>query len=391
MRAGNFADQRQAQAPSGAASSGLEPLGHDRPSIRQGSGGPSVSEAQSLLNEAHAKTLAAGFEGLDDAPLDVDGLFGAHTRAAVVSFQRNVFPLSPEEWDGIVGPKTWTALDAATIDPSLPSFCPLVAPSEAATPASSFQGGIPGLPPCQPIFASGTPPLLDFIKVTIPNPPTAQATSAIPPEMFLGTPTFSGAHYHGRVTGGPSSGGEIFFSQVIRSSLRETRIGMGLATDSISNELDGGSMYKSTTMSIGSGRNDVTETDTPGERFSSKAQDSRFTLHIKDEFELFLMWRSDPSAPTSKWLTYGSVNWSWEGTASGVTDSSAIMWLTPTEPFQLCTSLTLDGSVAIKNGTAKPATHLGLAVHLKGTGTPAAPVAAFPSKTDKDRLEKDCK
>jgi peptidoglycan hydrolase-like protein with peptidoglycan-binding domain len=38
----------------------------------------------------------------------VDGLFGPITESAVRQFQRNNPPLVP---DGIVGPKTWKALD----------------------------------------------------------------------------------------------------------------------------------------------------------------------------------------------------------------------------------------------------------------------------------------
>ncbi|MFI9237272.1 GH25 family lysozyme [Streptomyces sp. NPDC053079] len=61
--------------------------------VRSGSGGDAVRAAQSLLN-SHGATL------------QVDGLFGAGTRDAAVSFQksRNLTP------DGIVGPHTWQAL-----------------------------------------------------------------------------------------------------------------------------------------------------------------------------------------------------------------------------------------------------------------------------------------
>ncbi|MEU7136077.1 GH25 family lysozyme [Streptomyces sp. NPDC046261] len=61
--------------------------------VRSGSAGDAVRAAQSLLN-AHG------------AALQVDGVFGAGTRDATVSFQRtrNLTP------DGIIGPNTWQAL-----------------------------------------------------------------------------------------------------------------------------------------------------------------------------------------------------------------------------------------------------------------------------------------
>jgi peptidoglycan hydrolase-like protein with peptidoglycan-binding domain len=37
----------------------------------------------------------------------IDGKFGNNTKKATVAFQQKVFPNSPEEWDGIVGIKTW--------------------------------------------------------------------------------------------------------------------------------------------------------------------------------------------------------------------------------------------------------------------------------------------
>lgn len=40
----------------------------------------------------------------------VDGKFGLKTLEAVKSFQKTAFPDQPDEWDGIVGPKTRTAL-----------------------------------------------------------------------------------------------------------------------------------------------------------------------------------------------------------------------------------------------------------------------------------------
>ena len=63
------------------------------PTLRQGDSGAAVSELQRLLN-------------LKGAKLVVDGVFGAATYSAVITFQRNNGLVD----DGIVGSKTWTAL-----------------------------------------------------------------------------------------------------------------------------------------------------------------------------------------------------------------------------------------------------------------------------------------
>ncbi|WP_242185790.1 S8 family serine peptidase [Sphingomonas sp. CARO-RG-8B-R24-01] len=81
-----------------------------RPVLRTGSSGPSVIEAQTKLNAIHDTLRQAG-PGLDRCPLTVDGLFGPRTRAATVSFQKQVFPFQPGEWDGVIGAHTWAKLD----------------------------------------------------------------------------------------------------------------------------------------------------------------------------------------------------------------------------------------------------------------------------------------
>lgn len=85
-----------------------------RPTIRNGSRGPAVSEAQTRLNTVHRNRTGNGQTPLDRCPLVVDGIFGQNTRGATISFQRIAFPGQPVEWDGIIGPKTWTALIAAS-------------------------------------------------------------------------------------------------------------------------------------------------------------------------------------------------------------------------------------------------------------------------------------
>lgn len=100
-----------------------------RPTVRPGSRGPAVAEAQGRLNAVHAAELAAGRAGLDRCPLAVDGIFGDNTRRAVIALQRRAFPGQPSEWDGILGPKTWAALDTLLRDlPSPPPVDPIVPP-----------------------------------------------------------------------------------------------------------------------------------------------------------------------------------------------------------------------------------------------------------------------
>ncbi len=43
------------------------------------------------------------------AGVEVDGEFGSKTKVATIEMQKELFPDEPNEWDGIVGPKTWKA------------------------------------------------------------------------------------------------------------------------------------------------------------------------------------------------------------------------------------------------------------------------------------------
>ena len=68
------------------------------------------------------RTICNGMSGDDTAVLqavlkakgwpvhDVDGAFGAYLEDIVKDFQKSAFPNEPQEWDGIVGPKTWGKL-----------------------------------------------------------------------------------------------------------------------------------------------------------------------------------------------------------------------------------------------------------------------------------------
>ena len=101
------------------------PAGFDHPLIGFGSRGTAVLEAQQKLNRVNANQFAAGAPGIAAAPLIEDGIFGALTRKATVSFQQLAFPDSRREWDGAIGPMTWPQLDhfaeAPLPTPPLPS------------------------------------------------------------------------------------------------------------------------------------------------------------------------------------------------------------------------------------------------------------------------------
>ena len=85
------ADDDAANAPADPAAA--------HPTLREGSHGPAVQEMQDKLGQA----LTAG------GPVTTDGRFGPTTSRRVRQFQR-ARGLAP---DGVVGPATWTALEAA--------------------------------------------------------------------------------------------------------------------------------------------------------------------------------------------------------------------------------------------------------------------------------------
>ncbi len=67
-----------------------------RPTVRRGSKGEAVKDLQRILN------------AIDFGPINVDGDFGAKTEESVKAFQAATDLVA----DGIVGPKTWAALDS---------------------------------------------------------------------------------------------------------------------------------------------------------------------------------------------------------------------------------------------------------------------------------------
>ncbi len=70
------------------------------PTLQEGSQGPEVTDLQYILK-------FRGGKGEFD-PGSTDGMFGAKTKAAVIKFQKS----KNLKADGIVGAKTWQAIDA---------------------------------------------------------------------------------------------------------------------------------------------------------------------------------------------------------------------------------------------------------------------------------------
>lgn len=318
-----------------------------RPMLVRGAVGPSVGTVQCRLNTIHTKSTAQGGEPIADAPLAVDSVFGDHTQTAVRSFQQQVFPVTPIEWDGIVGPKTWTALDAAIEGERPPSYCPRAA-SSATDAFASFvdPADIAGdLEPCGPKVVA-RPPKFKELMVDVVGPVTAEARPGVNPHLHLGMTKrhdpqnvgAPGAKFTGAVQdGGPGTGGEIFFSQVIRDSKRRIRVGTDLHQETVKDRMDGGKQFGASRMPVGPGKNTpLSDGDPPGSGHNSQRPKSRYTIHIAEEFELFLMWRAETKAPVDEWLSYGSVTWSWEGVATGISTDSSLTWLAPIEPFAVC-------------------------------------------------------
>jgi peptidoglycan hydrolase-like protein with peptidoglycan-binding domain len=79
------------------------------PTLAGGSNGAAVAELQRRLNRWMTATHPPGL-----APLEVDGIFGLHTTAAVRAFQQ----AQGLQVDGIVGRQTWQRL---LTGPALPA------------------------------------------------------------------------------------------------------------------------------------------------------------------------------------------------------------------------------------------------------------------------------
>lgn len=70
--------------------------------LQTGHTGPEVKTAQRIL-------YARGIKGADGKAIAADGSFGANTKAATITLQKQLFPGNSAEWDGVWGSKTWTA------------------------------------------------------------------------------------------------------------------------------------------------------------------------------------------------------------------------------------------------------------------------------------------
>lgn len=88
-----------------------------RPTLRQGSIGADVVDAQARIN------------GIGTSPrLVVDGIFGPKTRSGVAAYQQNHGLLA----DGVIGPRTWRALDTTGPAPNDPLACTCTVQDEEA-------------------------------------------------------------------------------------------------------------------------------------------------------------------------------------------------------------------------------------------------------------------
>jgi len=128
--------------------------------LRRGSIHPAVREAQRKLNAFNEQRLALGLDGLPGGELVEDCIFGAKTFESVVVFQQHMFPFSPDEWDGIIGPKTWAGLDSVPAGNTvIIPMCPIhpqmsdVNPSEESF--SDMNGPIPSIPGYTPCGGGG--------------------------------------------------------------------------------------------------------------------------------------------------------------------------------------------------------------------------------------------
>lgn len=72
-----------------------------------------------LVRIAQEKLLAKGYIL---SKYGADGSFGQETENAVKQLQKDAFPNNPEEWDGIIGNKTWAILNSNFVKPTKPSY-----------------------------------------------------------------------------------------------------------------------------------------------------------------------------------------------------------------------------------------------------------------------------
>lgn len=95
---------------------------------------PDVREVQRKLVVFSNNEVKAGNPALPFMPLVDDCIFGPKTFAAVLEFQKRVFPGKSVEWDGKVGDHTWTEIDKIT--PASPIKPPVKPPVIVPPPVS---------------------------------------------------------------------------------------------------------------------------------------------------------------------------------------------------------------------------------------------------------------
>jgi peptidoglycan hydrolase-like protein with peptidoglycan-binding domain len=142
-----------------------------RPILRQGSRGTAVVELQQKLNLVHSQLTALGLAGIAGCPLAENGDFSANTHEAALSFQRQVFRDQPREWNGVVGPQTWAALDHP--------FTPANIAFTAAPPARNPTSLSPSTPPAAPSGA------VDEGREVIATVPLLQSQRGTAPDLIL--------------------------------------------------------------------------------------------------------------------------------------------------------------------------------------------------------------
>lgn len=71
--------------------------------LKVGATGSQVKTVQRIL-------YARGIRDGSNKVIQVDGVYGASTKAAVVKLQKQLFPSDSSQWDGEVGAKTWAAM-----------------------------------------------------------------------------------------------------------------------------------------------------------------------------------------------------------------------------------------------------------------------------------------
>lgn len=87
-----------------------------RPQLEWGARGAHVVHAQQQLLKVGDPSLSGTPANLIDSSGGADGVFKDGTYAAVVAYQRLVFPGQADEHDGIIGPKTWEKLGCNNSD-----------------------------------------------------------------------------------------------------------------------------------------------------------------------------------------------------------------------------------------------------------------------------------